>query len=80
MNLGQAIEAMKEGKKVRRAGWNGTGMHLQLQRPDANSKMERPYVFIKPPYGADGYHSGGRVPWVCSQTDLLGEDWEVVED
>ena len=30
MNFGQAIEALKEGKKVTRKGWNGKGMYLWL--------------------------------------------------
>ena len=28
MNFGQAIEALKNGKKVARIGWNGKGMFL----------------------------------------------------
>ena len=31
-NFGQAIEALKEGKRVARQGWNGKGMFL-FQRP-----------------------------------------------
>jgi len=30
MNFGEAIEALKSGKRVRRAGWNGKGMWLAL--------------------------------------------------
>lgn len=30
MNFGQAIQALKEGKKVARAGWNGKGMWIVL--------------------------------------------------
>lgn len=30
MNFGQAIEAMKGGKLVQRAGWNGKGMFVYL--------------------------------------------------
>ena len=30
MNFGNAIEALKEGKRVARAGWNGKGMFLFL--------------------------------------------------
>ncbi len=33
MNFGQAIEALKEGKMVRRTGWNGKGMFLFI-RPE----------------------------------------------
>ena len=78
--IGWAVNALHSGARVRRAGWNGKGMHLELQVPDEHSKMERPYVFIKPPYGADGYESGGLVPWICSQTDLLADDWELADD
>jgi hypothetical protein len=31
MNFGQAIEALKEGKKVQRMGWNGKGLFVFLQ-------------------------------------------------
>ena len=30
MTFGEALEAMKAGKKVSRAGWNGKGMYLYL--------------------------------------------------
>lgn len=33
MNFGQAIEALKEGKLVHRAGWNGKGMFIVKQLP-----------------------------------------------
>ena len=32
MNFGQAIEAIKVGKAVRRFGWNGKGMSISLNR------------------------------------------------
>lgn len=72
MNFGQAIEALKQGKKVARAGWNGKNMHLELQRPDAHSKMTLPYIYM---YTAQG----DNVPWLASQTDMLSEDWVTVE-
>ena len=31
MNFGKAIEALKEGKKVARNGWNGKNMFLWLK-------------------------------------------------
>ena len=72
MNFGQAIEALKQGKKVARAGWNGKGMYLELQRPDAHSKMTLPYIYM---YTAQG----DNVPWLASQTDMLSEDWVTIE-
>lgn len=32
MNFGQALEYLKGGRKVRRAGWNGKGMHIELMK------------------------------------------------
>ena len=44
MTFGEAITALKSGGKVARNGWNGRGMYLELQIPDANSKMTLPYI------------------------------------
>jgi hypothetical protein len=78
LTFGLAIEALKMGLKVSRAGWNGRGMWLELQRPDAHSKMTLPYVFLN--YPADAQNTpGARVPWLASQTDMLAEDWSIVE-
>ena len=33
MNFGQAIEALKEGKLIKRSGWNGKGMFVVKQIP-----------------------------------------------
>jgi len=70
MNFGQAIEALKEGKNVCRVGWNGKGMWLALQVPDAHSKMNLPYIYMSTV-------TGQLVPWLASQTDMLAEDWQV---
>lgn len=68
--IGWAVKQMQDGAEVRRAGWNGKGMFVKLQVPDANSKMTLPYVYM---FTAQG----DLVPWLCSQTDLLATDWEV---
>jgi len=80
MTFGQAIELLKEGKKVARKGWNGKGIFIELQVPDVQSKMTHPYIFID----TTGLQSDNpdaprsRVPWLASQTDMLSEDWEEV--
>lgn len=79
MDFCYALNALRENQKVARHGWNGKGMWLQLQRPDANSKMTLPYIYIEYPVGHPAYPEGSRVPWVASQTDLLAEDYYVVE-
>lgn len=71
MKFGDAIDAMRHGKKVARGGWNGPNQHLQLQVPDANSKMTLPYIYITTV-------QGDRVPWLASQTDILASDWSIV--
>jgi hypothetical protein len=76
-NFGMALEALKAGQKVQRAGWNGKGLTLQIQYPDANSKMTLPYIYIE--YPADAKTTpGARCPWLASQTDLLADDWQTV--
>ena len=74
MNFGQALDALKQGTKVARSGWNGKGLWLELQRPDAHSKMTLPYIYINYPVDAQNT-PGARVPWLASQTDMLAEDW-----
>ena len=78
MNFEEALEALKTGKRACRSGWNGKGMWLKLQTPDANSKMTLPYIYIEYPVGHPAYPNGSRVPWLPSQTDLLSKDWEYV--
>lgn len=68
--IGWAVKNLHHGLKLRRRGWNGRGMWLELQVPDAHSKMTLPYVFMRTA-------QGDLVPWLCSQTDLLAVDWEI---
>ena len=80
MNFSQALESIKLGSRVAREGWNGKGMWVELQQPDAHSKMTRPYIYMTLPAGATkqfGEREGQqdqRVPWLASQTDY--RDWE----
>ena len=73
MNFSTALEAVKAGKKIQRLGWNGKGLTVQIQRPDTNSKMTLPYLFIE-------YPNGLRCPWLASQTDILAEDWQIISE
>lgn len=84
MNFGQALEALKAGKRVAREGWNGKGMWLvlvpadrwyaSLRTVDGMPAKTRCLPWIGMKTADDGF-----VPWLASQTDLLAEDWvEVV--
>lgn len=66
--FGWAIEELKAGNAVARQGWNGKGMWLRLQVPDAHSKMTLPYIYLSTV-------TSGLVPWLASQTDMLATDW-----
>lgn len=72
MNFSQALEHIQDGKKLARRNWNGKGMCIQLQTPDAHSKMSLPYMYITTV-------EGRLVPWTISQTDALSSDWYIVE-
>jgi hypothetical protein len=74
LTFGKALELLTQGAKVARVGWNGKGLWLELQRPDAHSKMTLPYIFMSYPDDAANT-PGARVPWLASQTDMLSEDW-----
>ena len=78
LTFGDAIHFLKAGKRVARHGWNGKGMWLEMQRPDEHSKMTLPYLYLS--YPNDSVNTpGARVPWLASQTDMLTEDWVVLE-
>ena len=70
-DFGEAIRALRSQQRVARTGWNGKGMWLELQVPDAYSKMSLPYIYM---YTAQG----DLVPWLASQTDVLADDWQLV--
>lgn len=71
--IGWAVEKMQDGARVRREGWNGKGMWLSLVRPATETLPFRlPYVEM---FTAQGQ----LVPWLCSQTDLLADDWELAD-
>lgn len=87
MNFGDALQALKNGQKVAREGWNGKGMFLFLV-PGSVFKVNRaPLLGIYPEGTEINYcphvdmktADGKVVPWLCSQTDMLAEDWVVVE-
>lgn len=78
LTFGDALHFLKLGYKLQRRGWNGKGLTIELQRPDANSKMTLPYLYMS--YPTDAANTpGARVPWLASQTDMLAEDWQIVE-
>jgi hypothetical protein len=83
MTFGDAIVALKEGKFVQRAGWNGKNMHLYLEDGlshkigDGVGKGQyRAYEPCICMFTAQGKHQPG---WLASQPDILADDWQVVD-
>lgn len=86
MNFGLAIEAAKQGKKIARSGWNGKGMFLYYvpaaAYPPATDVAKEAFGGEDVPYGAYIAMKTAQdnvVPWLASQTDMLAEDWYIVE-
>lgn len=90
MNFGDALAALKEGKRVARHGWNGKGMFLYYVPAASYPAQRNEYgtmlgVFPDDmvPYGAYLAMKTAQnnvVPWLASQTDVLADDWTVVEE
>jgi hypothetical protein len=87
MNFGEALEALKRGELVMRSGWNGKDMFLFLVPGSHFTVNRHPLLGIFPEGTEIDYHAhidmktaqGDIVPWLASQTDILAEDWGVVE-
>ena len=93
LSFGVAIEALKSGRRVSRAGWNGKGMYLWLL-PAAKVKVE---WCREPHLKAVAEANGGEIEalgsirmmtadrkvltgWLASQTDILSEDWCILPE
>lgn len=90
MNFGLAIEAMKQGRRVTRRGWNGKNMSVAYQKgyPDGipcNENTARAWgmevgeLFKCRPYLQLRCADGSFQMWVASQSDILADDWYIVE-
>lgn len=89
MDFGDAIRALKDGKRVARTGWNGKGMWLALGAGHSGLNASN---FWNVHTRAFAEQNGGTAPvlpyivmktatgeilmgWLASQTDMLAEDW-----
>lgn len=90
-DFGHVIKSLKSGRKAYREGWNGKGMWLYMEsgqkwapehfpnRHSTEFAQENggeaevlPYLVMKT---ADNKF----VPWLASQTDVLAEDWCILD-
>ena len=81
MNFGHALEMLKLGYRVARTGWNGKDMFIFLAKGEdltsciCGENMPSCVDCICMKTADDKICIG----WLASQTDMLAEDWEVVE-
>lgn len=93
LSFGLALEALKKGKRVARAGWNGKGMWLALS---CDGTREVPAAnFWAMPNREFAEANGGKATvlpsitmktatgeilmgWLASQTDMLADDWQII--
>ena len=85
-DIGWAVTQLRNGMRVGRAGWNGKGMFLYLVDGSQFVVNRAPLLGIYPAGTEIAYREhvdmrtaqGECVPWVCSQSDLLATDWDLV--
>ena len=94
--FGDALAALKEGKRAAREGWNGKGMFIYLNRgsvavlPERDTTIEgisdhlfelgdNGTVTRLPNLNMRAATGSTVTGWLASQTDLLAEDWEILD-
>jgi hypothetical protein len=81
--FGEAVRLLKQGKKVCRKGWNGKGMFLFYAKGTDYYVLGEPNEFLtgydRLPWIGMKTADDKFVPWLASQTDMLAEDWMIVE-
>ena len=80
MTFGEALEVLKQGGRVQRAGWNTRGMWVVLIRaegpvPSPGDNQERIIDACLAMRTAKNTLQPG---WLASQADMLAEDWQVL--
>jgi hypothetical protein len=66
-NFSHALEMLKQGHKVGRKGWKNDNIWLEVQFPDANSKMTKPYIYM--------CKNGDKFPCDLSCESIFADDW-----
>jgi len=86
MDFGDALRAMKAGKRIARVGWNGKGMYLWVQtRIDivhlsrtAGVLLDDAGLPIQPSICMRTAQDTLCIGWLASQADMFAEDWQIL--
>ena len=95
MDFSEAIVLAREGKRIARRGWNGKGAYVYFvqgravpvdewqayNRAQELTDHERLTGFVTILSHLDMYSAQGTrmIGWLASQTDMLSDDWEIIE-
>ena len=82
LNFSQVLDLLKSGKRAARKGWNNPAIFVEVQTPDANSKMTKPYLYMvkSGSIATDGISTPAQVfPLDLSCESIFAEDWFVIE-
>lgn len=66
-DFSQAFAYLKAGARVRRSVWHD-GVWVAIQMPNENSKMKRPYLYMR-------LENGDYVPYTLENDALFSRDW-----
>ena len=84
MNFGKALELLKQGKRVARKGWNGKNQYIELATNVSYKNVKGEIVNVDhKDMGNKAIAfvgtSGVQLGWLASQSDMLSEDWIVLD-
>lgn len=80
MDFGDAFSSIKTATLTEQKNPNPKGMRLptwsedvviRVQKPDENSKMTAPYLYVESRFG--------KVPWKETMIELFSDKWELVQ-
>ena len=83
LSFGEAIEAVKNGMKIARCGWNGKNQYVELAtgisyKNAAGEIVNVNHCNIGNKALAFVGTSGVQLGWLASQADMLADDWGIV--
>ena len=84
LTFGEAIEAIKQGKRCARVHWNGKDQYIELATNICYLNSRNEIVNVNHESAGNAAiafvgTSGVQLGWLASQADLLSEDWFIVE-
>lgn len=86
-SFSKALEGIKSGERWQRDGWNGKRAYVFLVAGSEFEVNREPLLSMMGEGAVVEYHAhidmftvqGYVVPWLCSQADMLADDWSKLD-